>query len=195
MSPQIILASQSPRRSALLKADGYTFETIPSRAHEKEATHEDVHEVVVANARIKGSEVARRLEAEAASREGQVIIAADTLVVLGNKVYGKPKNLEQAAEYIRELMGKQHEVLTGVFLHRLGDGREDAFCESTKVVIKPMTDREIEDLFHRVDPLDKAGAYGFQDSPDIVSRLVGSRSNIIGLPMEALKKHLEPLTR
>ncbi len=189
----LILASQSPRRSALLKQAGYSFEVIPSRADELEAQFEDVAEIVVENALLKGREVVERLS----SRKGQsqVVIAADTLVAMEQKVYGKPQDLIQAKQFLAELGGKAHKVMTGVFLHHLATGEQRSFVEHSEVVLKSMSEKEMELLFQKSNPLDKAAGYGFQDSPDIVTRLSGSQTNVIGLPMERLALELAHLTQ
>ncbi len=191
MKPFILLASQSPRRSMLLTREGYEFEVMPSHADEHDASHHDVHDIVMENARIKGREVVNRLKDQGRVFPSEtVLVAADTLVVMGEKVFGKPKDMAQAESFIRELGGKQHEVLTGVYLYRFSNGQEKKFLDATQVVLKVMTREEIAALFARVNPLDKAAAYGFQDAPEIVSKLEGSGSNVMGLPMEALEREL-----
>lgn len=189
--PYIILASQSPRRKMLLTEEGYDFEIIASLADEKAAAFDDVHEVVIENAKIKGDEVVRRLQKEERSLpKGSVLLAADTLVVMGQKVYGKPRDMNEALTFLQELGGVEHQVLTGVFLYDLDSGREHGFLERTRVMIRKMADAEIQDLFRRVTPLDKAAGYGFQDDKTIVTKMIGPESNVIGLPVEKLAEEL-----
>lgn len=191
MKPYIILASQSPRRSMLLNREGYRFEVIPSHAEEHDATHHNVHNIVMENARIKGAEVVKRLQEQNRTfSEETLLIAADTLVVMGEKVYGKPVDFQQAEQFMNELGGHEHQVLTGVFLHRFSDNRQKTFLDVTRVILKVMNHEEIQDLFRRVNPLDKAAAYGYQDAPEIVSSLQGHQSNIIGLPVERLAEEI-----
>jgi len=188
---KIILASQSPRRIMLLSKAGYDCEVVPSHADERDATHEDIHEIVTANAAIKGRDVARRT-AELPTLPGRrrILVAADTLVVMGDRVYGKPSDLDEATRFLQELGGREHLVLTGVYLNDLDRGRETDFCETTRVTLKKMGAEAIRDLFDKVTPLDKAAGYGFQDAPEIVQSMVGSESNVIGLPMTRFETEL-----
>ena len=197
MALEIILASSSPRRSMLLREAGYRFQVVPSAANELEATAEDVHDIVVENARIKGSAVLARLAdqplAVRTPPTRNILLAADTLVVKGQRVYGKPRDLDEAESFLHELGGVPHEVLTGVFLYDLDHGRQRAFWDTTSVVLKKMDSAEIRRLFARVTPLDKAGGYGFQDAREIVAEMHGDETNVIGLPMIRTKHHLEAL--
>lgn len=192
----IVLASASPRRSTLLREAGFRFQVFPSQVTEIQAQGRDVECVVVENARIKGRDVLQPRSGEGFQPPRRsVLLAADTLVSMGAKVYGKPGNLEEAAGFLRELGGRPHRVLTGVFLHDYDKGRERTFSEITTVTLKRMSAAEIAALFRRVTPLDKAGGYGFQDAPEIVSSIVGSKTNVIGLPMRRLFKELQLLCR
>ncbi len=188
---KIVLASQSPRRIMLLSQAGYDCEVIPSQAEEREAYYYDVHKTVVENAILKGREVVRRAASlPPIPGRRRVLVAADTLVVMGEKVYGKPADMAQAEQYLTELGGKEHRVLTGVYLYDLDFNRETSFCETTRVVLQPMSRTEIHNLFDRVTPLDKAAGYGFQDAPEIIRAMHGSESNVIGLPMERFETTL-----
>ena len=190
--PQMILASTSPRRSMLLKQDGYEFEVVPSHADEKDAQYHDIHQIVTENAEIKGRDVLAQLK-DRSFTEPTVLIAADTLVVMGKAVYPKPRDLAEAERFMNELGGQEHQVLTGVFLYRLDTGVADSFYDATDVVLKVMSHGEIMDLLARVNPLDQAAAYGYQDAPEIVERLAGDETNIIGLPMNKLKERLHKI--
>ncbi len=119
-----------------------------------------------------------------------MLVAADTLVVLGEKVYGKPRDMAEAERFQQELSGVEHQVYTGVYLIELMSGRERRFHVITGVTLKQRTLEEIRHYFTIVDPLDKAAAYGYQDAREIVARMDGSETNVIGLPMEALHEHL-----
>lgn len=192
--PFLVLASQSPRRKILLTREGYTFDIIPSQAEEKDATAENVTEIVQENARIKGEEVVQQLAARKASYQAPtVVLAADTLVAMDQRVFPKPKDMEQAHEFLATLGGKQHQVMTGVFLHHLQSGKSVTFCDTTQVTLKKMDRDARERLFERMYPLDKAGAYGSQDAPDIIESLDGHLSTVIGLPIERLPDQLERL--
>ncbi|MDJ0838244.1 MAG: Maf family protein [Acidobacteriota bacterium] len=192
MTPKILLASGSPRRIKLLTQFGYrVIETIPSRAEEALPESHEVDEVVVDNARLKGREVVNRLKTEGRSFENDVVLlAADTLVALDHKVYPKPSDMAEAEQFMHELGGKAHRVLTGVFLQNLGTGRQHSFCGVTHVTLVKMTVAEMHKVWEVVDPLDKAGAYAYQDAPNIVQEMNGSETNVIGLPMEQLAEEL-----
>lgn len=192
MEKQILLASQSPRRVRLLTEAGYQVEVMPSHADEKDASHDDIHDIVEANAKIKGDEVISRLkESGRQFQEGWVLVAADTLVVMGQKVYPKPKDMDEALAFQLELGGCVHQVFTGVFVYDLYRGEGKTFHVTTDVVLKKRSVEDIQETFKVVNPLDKAGAYGFQDSREIVERMDGSETNVIGLPMEALQDQLD----
>jgi septum formation protein len=175
----------------LLSREGYRFEVVPSRAEEKQARPGDAEGTVEENARIKGEWVVARLSEDGRGVDQEsVLIAADTLVATEDKVYGKPASLDQARRFIEELGGRVHYVMTGVFLHHFPSGRQALFHDRTRVVLKVLDYEEITALFARVDPLDKAAGYGYQDTPEIVDSMSGSESNVIGLPMERLALEL-----
>ncbi len=192
----ILLASASPRRAMLLKQAGFQFEVIPSQAEELQAKTHDIEWVVQENARLKGREVLSMEHSVKAPAERQrVLLSADTLVCTRERVYGKPAHLQEARQFLQELGGRAHRVLTGVFLHHCGSGRELTFVEQTTVRLKTFSSHEIEALFRKVNPLDKAAGYGFQDAPEIVTDLNGSRTNVFGLPMTRLFAELDALIR
>lgn len=188
-TPRLILASSSPRRIELLREAGYTFEVDPPREVEE-----------IQSPDLTGREIARwnaMLKARAvAARRGtgdEIILAADTVVTLGGRVYGKPANFEEAVEMLCELQGHTHLVFTGVCLAR--GAALDLFDVSTAVTFRSLTETEIRNYLGLIDPLDKAGAYAAQEYGDqIIAHLEGSASNVMGLPMEAVCAHL-PLRR
>lgn len=190
--PHIILASQSPRRAKLLQEAGYSIHIVPSAADELDATADTVQHIVTENACRKGRAVLQRLrQSQASIVEHAVLVAADTLVTMGGTVYSKPIDYDQAEQFLTELGGQPHQVLTGVYLYFFDMARDVSFFDTTHVTLKAMSSAEIRALFQRVDPLDKAGGYGFQDSAEIVARMEGSPSNVIGLPMEMLQARLK----
>lgn len=142
---------------------------------------------MVENARLKGQAVINHLlPEEIPATLPCVLIAADTLVVLGNKVFGKPNDLKEAKAMLTELALQPHLVLTGIYMKWLHKGYEYCGVTTTQVTLISMNDQELESLFKKSTPLDKAAGYGFQDAPEIVKHLEGSATNVIGLPMETV---------
>ncbi|MBI5775301.1 MAG: septum formation protein Maf [Verrucomicrobia bacterium] len=182
--PPIILASASPRRAELLRELGVNF-TIVTRPTE-EAHHEDftARELCLFNAYRKARAVAK-LHPQA------LVLGADTLVYLGTKLYAKPADTADARRMLRELAGHTHQVVTGVCLLQLGAHRCRLFAETTSVTFKPLSESQIAAYLAAIQPLDKAGAYAIQDRGDeIVERISGSFSNVVGLPVERVKHEL-----
>lgn len=113
------------------------------------------------------------------------VLGADTLVVLGTAVFGKPADAGDAFRMLSELQGRTHEVVTGVCLLHARSGRRVLFAEATAVTFRPLTPGDIRDYLDRIHPLDKAGAYAIQEHGDcIVARIAGSFTNVVGLPVE-----------
>lgn len=178
----------------LLAKEGYRFEIIPSQATEIEANFANVADVVKENANRKGREVVDRLcQKTKPYPDPTVLLAADTLVAMGSRVFPKPLNLDQAHEFLATLGGCEHQVLTGVFLHHLQTGKQISFCEVSQVRLHALDRKARQTLFKRVNPLDKAGGYGSQDAPEIMAGLKGNLSTVIGLPTEALAISLTQL--
>lgn len=126
--------------------------------------------------------------------EEGTILAADTIVSLGEDIFGKPKNLKNARFILGKLQGKWHMVYTGVAIFKIVGGqviKKTIFFEKTKVRLKKLTARGIESYFKRINPLDKAGAYAIQ-SPHggIVQEIKGLFSNAVGLPIEKIQKKM-----
>lgn len=176
----VILASQSPRRRELLSLYGIPFVVEPSQADEGHAVGTGAQRVL-ALARLKMREVAER-------HPGRVVLAADTLVCVDDEIMGKPKDEADAVRMLRLLSGRAHEVHTGVCL-RCEDGRELCDVETTHVHFMPMTDENIRRYVATGEPMDKAGAYAIQGAAGVfVSRIEGSPSNVIGLPLGLLTR-------
>lgn len=175
----MILASASPRRSDLLSQAGISFRVEPARVEEREDTAGDPVEIVCHNAELKAAEVAGRFP-------GEWVLGADTVVALEERILGKPRDEKDAFGMLRRLSGKTHRVHTGVCLLS-PEGKREVFAESTKVTFHALADADIRNYIRDVPVLDKAGAYALQDQGErIVSRVGGSRSNVIGLPVEAV---------
>jgi septum formation protein len=180
----LVLASTSPRRRELLAGAGFEFEVVASTVPEKEDVDLTLRELTAWNALRKGLDVARR-------RPNDIVLAADTLVALQNKVIGKPRDLNDARKILQRLSGQTHEVCTGVFVCHLGGVRSTSFCEISQVRFHHLTIRKIDNYFSKVNPLDKAGAYAAQGhGREIIAEVIGSFTNVVGLPMEKVTRLL-----
>jgi len=122
---------------------------------------------------------------------GAVVLGADTLVTIDDRVLGKPVDLDDAARILRLLSGRSHEVWTAVCLCHLARGKSHSFCAVSRVKFRELTDHDIQDYFAKVNPLDKAGAYAAQGhGEEIIQRIDGSYTNVVGLPMELTARQL-----
>ena len=167
----LTLASGSPRRAKILKDCGVDFVIVKSEADEVSYPH-DPERTVRDNALAKGAAVG-----------GARVLSADTIVWFNGKIYGKPKDLDQAKEYLRELSGNVHTVFTGVAY----DGQVKVVRSDVK--FRALTDAAIDEYVARVKPTDRAGAYDIDESGDlIVESYTGSYENIMGLPLEPLRE-------
>jgi septum formation protein len=176
--PRLILASTSPRRRQLLADAGFEFEVVAPTVAEISAGTFTLREATTWNALRKGLVVAR-------AHPDEVVLAADTLVELAGRVIGKPADRAEAARILRQLSAQTHVVASSVFIAHLRRGRSENFTVSSRVVFKKLNPRMIDEYLARIDPLDKAGAYAAQGQGDaIIERIIGSRSNVVGLPME-----------
>jgi len=177
----LILASSSPRRRELLAEAGYRFEIVTAEVEEVTPAHLTVRETVLLNARRKGAAVA-------ALRPGACVVAADTLVALDGVALGKPGSMEAAREMLGALSGRTHQVFSGVWMEHRTAGRVGGIVEVSQVRFRAMGAGEIEEYCRLVHVLDKAGAYAAQaaqeDPVGLIAEIEGSRSNVIGLPME-----------
>ena len=172
----LILASGSPRRAKILRDLGVEFIVVKSDAPEVSYPH-DPERTVRENALAKGAAVL-----SLASATGPVL-SADTIVWFNNRIYGKPKDLEEAKEYLRELSGNVHTVFTGVAY----DGVVKVVKSDVK--FRELSDAMIDEYVARVKPTDRAGAYDIDESGDlIVESYTGSYENIMGLPVEPLRE-------
>jgi len=174
------LASQSPRRRALLESVGLEFEVIYPRVDERVLEHESPATAVERLAAEKAAEGWALVGRE--DLAPFPVLAADTLVVLGDLILGKPADAAEAARMLEELSGRSHRVLTSVALHS-GDDRHHRTSES-RVTMKVLGRWEIERYWATGEPRDKAGGYAIQGlGSGFVARLEGSYSGVVGLPM------------
>ena len=176
----VILASESPRRKELLKKLIRDFKVVPSGFDESKLDHADPVEFAKKASHEKAKDVA-------AKNFNALVIGADTIVVLGNKIYGKPRDLAHAKEMLMGLSGRTHKVITGVTLIR--QGRAVTSNAVTEVTFKELSEKEIDRYLDKKQVLDKAGSYAIQEIGKIfVEKIMGDRDNVVGLPLNLLKQ-------
>jgi len=180
----LILASRSPRRKEILEAAGIEFIVRAADVPEEHRVGESPEDYVVRLAREK----ARAVVSEA----GDIVLGADTTVVVGDSILEKPVDSADAARMLSMLSGRSHDVVTGICL-RAG-GREIVDTAVTRVHFAPMTSRDIDGYVASGEPMDKAGAYAIQGlASKFVDRIEGDYFNVVGLPVALVYKHLRTL--
>lgn len=191
---RVILASASPRRKELLERIGVKFDIIPATGEEV-ITKKIPEEVVMELAKQKAEEIAKVAEEDA------LIIGADTVVVCDGKILGKPKDEEDAFQMLTMLSGREHEVYTGVAMIDNREKSIENFFERTRVIMYPITEKEIREYIAGGEPMDKAGAYAIQGTgAKFIQKIEGDYHNVVGLPVgriyqEIKRKSIEIPTR
>jgi septum formation protein len=179
-----ILASASPRRAQLLREMGLQFRIVPSQEPENDQPHLSPRELALRHAFAKAHDVAKRFP-------DAIVIGADTIVVLGHRVFNKPKDMTDAKRMLRELQGRTHRVITGVCVLHRARHRKLLFAETTAVTFKKLNDVQIASYLRRIHPLDKAGAYAAQEhGREIIARVDGLYSNVVGFPVETFERRM-----
>ena len=182
MALPFILASNSPRRHALLAEAGYEFEVVGPPISELAVAQLSLRELTIANATRKAMAVAR-------IHRRRVVLAADTLVAMEGEIIGKPSDLNHARMILRRLSGRTHDVCTAVYI--VGPRARISFAEISQVRFRKLTESDITRYFKVVNPIDKAGAYAAQAvGRSIIASVEGSFTNVIGLPMESTTEAL-----
>jgi septum formation protein len=187
----LYLASSSPRRAALIRLLGAKHVVIrPANVEEIFDLAESPKAIVQDLAYQKAAAAHALLRSD---DEPGVMLGADTIVVLADKILGKPANKKEAAEMLRSLSGHTHKVFTGVALLDTISGNSRIFAEETDVTFRHVTDNEIADYIATGSPMDKAGAYGIQEDHGavFVKKIVGDYYNVVGLPLSSLYEHLK----
>lgn len=186
--PKIILASQSPRRKQLLEWAEIPFEIVVRETDEAYPATMPIPEVPVHIARNKAIAVQKDVDASC------IIIAADTVVVLNDRIIGKPKDREDAIAILSDLSGQLHQVITGVVI--LQDGKEVAFADTTDVLFHPISPEQIGFYVDKYKPYDKAGAYAIQEWIGVVGihSVKGDFYNVMGLPVSRVVQALRNLS-
>ena len=185
---KIVLASNSPRRKKILTDLGLEFKVIPSNYEEKLETDVFSYDLIEDLATQKACDVVRRVGND------EIVLGADTVVVLHNKILGKPKDKEDAFRMLRELSGQTHMVVTSLCGINTRTNRATLLSTTSYVRFKELSDDLINFYIDAFNPLDKAGSYGIQELPDgILDKYEGSFDNIVGLAPEAVTAVLEKL--
>ena len=182
---KIILASGSPRRKELLKLVIPQFDIMISGVDEKIEKNLTVEQQVTKLSYIKAKDIYDKTDGD------RIIIGADTIVVKNNKIYGKPKNKENAKQIIKELLDgdRTHRVLTGltVIYEKDGEYKEYKLYDEAKIFLKNISDEEIEKWIATGNAMDKAGAYGIQNEFCVhVEKVEGNYMTVLGLPVHKL---------
>jgi len=186
LTKPLILASNSPRRQQLMRDAGFEF-TVKIKD-----TNEDFPDTMPAE-EIPAYLARKKAEAFREELQNQIVLTADTIVVIDNLILNKPKNAVEASQMLRKLSGRQHQVITGVCI--MTHENTETFIDSTNVFFREITDVEIDYYIKTCCPFDKAGAYGVQDFIGMVGipRMEGSYFTVMGLPVhkvyEALTKY------
>jgi septum formation protein len=185
---KLILASSSPRRAEILANAGLPFSVLSSAVDESPYPGEAPAALVQRLANAKADLVTARAIGPA------IIIGADTIVVLDDKILGKPTSVEDARHMLQQLSGRTHSVLTGVAMIRLPDGERRQFLESTLVHFRPIADEELSSYLATQEPYDKAGAYAIQGQAGrYIPRIEGCYFNVVGLPLSRVLTELKSL--
>ncbi len=186
LNKKLILASKSPRRKQLLSESGFDFIIKTKDTDESYPAGLSPGEIAEYIA-DKKAEACRSFLTE---HPAKIILAADTIVVLGTKVYGKPEDFRDAVRILNELKGKTHRVITGVCL--LSRGKKRLFHGVSKVTFADLTEEEIEYYLNKCEPYDKAGSYGVQEwlGHCKITDISGTYANIMGLPTDLVYEEL-----
>ena len=187
---RLILASQSPRRSELLRAAGFEFDLSPSQISEIPDENLNLQEQI-RDLALRKAEACLKLR-KVATGHGNLLLSADTVVVLDGQILGKPANRKENGQYLRRLSGRVHQVITGVCLLDMDTGKAVVDHATSSIEFRDLSDQEIQSYVESDDGLDKAGGYGIQ-SPgacDFVARVEGPYDNIVGLPVDLVEKLL-----
>jgi septum formation protein len=181
----IVLASASPRRKELLMQVVKDFQVIPSCIDEDKIREPDPVKFALEAAILKARDIGER-------HPSSLVIAADTIVCLGNRIIGKPRDREDARRTLEALSGTRHRVITAVALFKKDEGKLRSGYEESFVRFRRLDASAIETYLDSGDPLDKAGSYAIQEVNDaFVESLEGDYDNVVGLPVQLLRRLLE----
>jgi len=180
---QIVLASGSPRRKQLLEQIDLEFEVVPSQINEDFSINLSPTDFVEHYAQEKAKDVAK-------SYPDKWVIGADTIVVLGSHILGKPKDGNDSFHMLKQLSGNTHQVITGVSIQNINQDISNSFHERTNVTFNSLSDNVINYYIETYKPFDKAGSYGIQDWFSVcVNRIDGCFYNVMGFPLSSFYSH------
>lgn len=182
---KLILASASPRRAHLLEQAGFNFEVRPQNI-------EEVYPLDLAVEKIAPYLAQQKARAAKPQIEGNdIVLAADSVVILGQSIYEKPANADEARAMLQALSGQEHTVITGVCL--LDHQKESVFSGITQVRFEKLTSDEIDYYIRHYEPYDKAGSYAIQEWIGLckISGITGTYANVMGLPVDLVYRELE----
>lgn len=186
---QLILASESPRRRQLLQTAGFVFDVHPVKVSETPDKNLNIDEQILDIAGRKAK--AAFSELKSASHKNFLLLTADTMVVYHTQTLGKPRNQDEAYEFLKLLSGKTHEVKTGLCLVESLAGQHVSHIETSRVIFRDLSDDEIWTYIQSGEPMDKAGAYAIQGlGRKFVSEFIGDYDNVVGLPVKAFENLL-----
>ena len=188
---KIILGSSSPRRADILKKMKIDFEVLPSSYVEKHDKTDFSYDFVEELAYNKALYVAKELNRE---KKFSLVLGADTIVVIDNKILGKPENRQEAYNMLKKLSGRTHFVVTAVAVINSETMNSKVESTTTYVTFEDLTQDQINYYIDEFKPYDKAGAYGIQELPQgYIKTVKGELDNVIGLPSETVKKLLSEM--
>lgn len=177
----IVLASASPRRKELLSNLNFDFEIMKSNIEEFVNDKDTPKSVAMSLSFQKAIDIANK------TSENNIVIGADTIVVLDEKILGKPKDEQDAFNTLTQLSGKYHKVITGICVLRLSDNKKIVDYEVTKVKMREFSEDEIKRYIKTGEPMDKAGSYAIQGYGSLlVEKINGDYFNVVGLPVSKL---------
>lgn len=194
---RIILASSSPRRIEMMKKNGYEPEIIPADVDETILIDMSCESAAMAMALKKAAYIADTLTGTDSIKKatsddhGAIIIAADTIVVSGGEIMGKPVDQEDAYRMLSKLRNDSHQVMTGVAIIDTAESLKICFCDTTSVYFKDYTDEELLDYVKTSEPYDKAGGYAIQGTfGKYIDHFEGDYDNVVGFPWYRVKEYL-----
>ncbi|MGD9874103.1 MAG: nucleoside triphosphate pyrophosphatase [Kiritimatiellia bacterium] len=183
----IVLASSSPRRQEMIRGLGLNFRIIKPDVDEIPGPDETPSDFALRAAKDKAEWVAGKIMADKSFTQPALVISGDTIVTLGPRILGKPRDEAHARHMLRELSGRAHDVISGLCVLKVENGaiaHSESMTVSTEVKFKTLSDEEIEAYMATGEVMDKAGAYGIQGACSyMIESIRGSYTNVVGLPL------------